>query len=74
MAVARVEFLNLGAIDILDWIILRGGGGGGWGAVLCIGGCNSIPGLDPPDASSTVPVITIKKVSRDPLRGTIAPS
>lgn len=29
MAVARVEFLNLGAIDILDWIILRGGGGEG---------------------------------------------
>ena len=58
MSLSRVEFLNLGIIEIVGQI------------TLCCGRCpmnyrmfSIIPGLYPQDAPNTAPIMTIKKTS-----------
>lgn len=53
----KARFLSLGATDILSW------------RILCGRGCpvhwsmfNGLPGLHPPDSSSSPSVVTIKSV------------
>lgn len=58
-APSTIGLLNLGTTNILDWIILCGGGCPGQGRML-----SSVPGLSLPHASKKLLVVAIKNFSR----------